>query len=376
MSVAVDLTGLVLPEAMEELRRSDDGNRASFVLQPLERGFGHTIGNSIRRILLSSLPGAAAWAFRADGVQHEHQTIDGVAEDVHQVIQNLKGLVLKLDPGVDEAKLELSVHKAGPVTAARITRHAAAEIVNKDHLLFTLQEDLPENRPLTMDLWVNRGRGFVMADQHHIPGSEDREQSEKEREYPVGMIRIDSQYNPVVRANFSVRETRVGQRTDFDRLEVDVETNGALDPGDAIAHAAEIARVHLGYFSRPGEVPRLPKAPSEDGGTAMAGGLDEELLDLLKQPLDQFEQISARSRNTLERQNISTLADVAGRTRDEMLGLDNFGEKSLEEVAEVLAAHGLRFGMPIERDEDGNLRLVEESAGNGAGADAGSEDEA
>ncbi|MGH7542221.1 MAG: DNA-directed RNA polymerase subunit alpha, partial [Gemmatimonadota bacterium] len=231
MSVAVDLTGLVLPEALEELKRSADGNRASVLLQPLERGFGHTIGNSVRRILLSSLPGSAVWAFRSDGVQHEHQTIGGVAEDVHQVIQNLKGLVLRLDPDVDEAKLELSVHEAGPVTAARITKHPGAEIVNRDHLLFTLQEDFPKSRPLTMDFWVNRGRGFVMADQHEVPGADDLERAEKE--YPVGMIRIDSQYNPVVRANFSVRETRVGQRTDFDRLEVDVETNGALDPGDA-----------------------------------------------------------------------------------------------------------------------------------------------
>lgn len=375
MAVALDLTGLVLPEAMEELKRTEDGNRASFLLQPLERGFGHTIGNSIRRILLSSLPGAAVWAFRADRVQHEHQTIDGVAEDVHQVIQNLKGLVLKLDPDVEEAKLELSVHEAGPVAAARITKNPAVEILNPDQLLFTLQEDLPEGRPLTMDFWVDRGRGFLMADQHEVTGGSPAERLEKEKEYPVGMIRIDSAYNPVRRANFSVHETRVGQRTDFDRLEVDVETNGALDPAEAIAYAAEIARLHLGYLSRIGEVPSVPGEASENGEVADGQGLDDELLELLRRPLDQFEQISARSRNTLERQNISTLADIARRTRDEMLGLDNFGEKSLEEVAEVLAAHGLRFGMPIERDEEGNLRLAEEAVGNGAG-DVGGDDEA
>jgi DNA-directed RNA polymerase subunit alpha len=366
MSVAVDLTGLVLPEAMEEQRRSEDGHRAFFVLQPLERGYGHTIGNSMRRILLSSLPGTAVWAFRADGVQHEHQTIDGVAEDVHQVIQELKRLVLYLDPGVDEAKLELSVHKKGAVRAAKITKHPAVEIVNKNDVLFTLQEDLPDNRPLTLDFWVNRGRGFVMADQHELP-----------EDAPVGMIRIDSQYNPVVRANFSVHETRVGQRTDFDRLEVDVETNGALDPADAMTHAAEIARVHLGYLAESGVVPPLSEGPL---GEIEPGSERQQLADeqrsVLEQPLDQFEQISARSRNTLEKENIRSLADIAGRSRDEMLQVPNFGEKSLEEIAEVLALHGLHFGMAFEQGDDGNLYYAEESGGNGAGGEVLSNDEA
>ncbi|MDX1395958.1 MAG: DNA-directed RNA polymerase subunit alpha, partial [Gemmatimonadota bacterium] len=332
---------------------------------PLERGFGHTIGNSIRRILLSSLPGAAVWAIRADGVQHEHQTVDAVAEDVHQIIQNLKGLVLIMDADVDEAKLELSVRKAGVVTAAAIQKHPSVEVVNPDHVLFTLQEDQPENRPLTMDLWVDRGRGFVMAE-HHV----DLDDPERAGEFPVGMIRIDSVYNPVTRANFAVHETRVGQRTDFDRLEVDVETNGALDPADAIAQAAEIARLHLSYFSQLGIVPTLPEA--EDG--APVGGdaqqpLEASLVALLERPLDEFEQISARSRNTLERQNISTLGDVVTQSRDDILNLENFGEKSLEEIAEVLAENGLRFGMAFERDEAGNLYLADDSTENGAGSE-------
>ncbi len=364
MIMSVDLAGLVLPEAMEETTRSDDGRRASFLLQPLERGFGHTIGNSIRRILLSSLPGAAVWAFRADGVQHEHQTMDGVAEDVHQVIQNLKGLVLVMDPDVHEAKLELAAAKAGPVTAEAIGGHSAIRVVNPEQVLFTLQEDLPDNRPLTMDLWVDRGRGFVMAEQHADPDDD-----EQRGEFPVGMIRIDSVYNPVRRANFSVHETRVGQRTDFDRLQVDVETNGALDPAEAVGQAAEIARLHLSYFSQLGIVPSLPD--SADGGEVEDAGqqpLEESFVALLEQSLDEFEQISARSRNTLERQNISTLGDIVTHSRDEILNLENFGEKSLEEVAEVLALHGLRFGMSFERDLEGNVYLVEDAAENGAGA--------
>ncbi len=368
MAVALDLTGLVMPETLEEQWRSEDGRRAHFLLQPLERGFGHTLGNSIRRILLSSLPGAAAWAIRADGVQHEHQSIEGVAEDIHQIIQNVKRLVLVMNPEVDEARLELSVHEAGPVMARRIARHAALEVVNPDHLLFTLQEDLPESRPLNVDLWVNRGRGFVMAEQHEIP-----------EKAPVGLIRVDSIYNPVLRANFTVQETRVGQRTDFDRLVIDVETNGALDPEDAVRQAAEIARAHLAYFTRFGEEgPPLGIAQDGAGEREDRSGLEEEKRVALEKPLEAFEQISARSRNTLEKENIRLLADVAARTRDQMLKVPNFGEKSLEEVAEVLAIHGLRFGMKLERDEEGRLHLVEDGAGGDSGepAQPEAEDEA
>lgn len=360
--MSTTLTGLVLPETVEERSTSEDGRQAEFVLQPLERGFGHTLGNTIRRILLSSLPGSAVWAFRADGVQHEHQTIEDVAEDVHQVIQNLKHLVLRLEPDRDEARLEISVSEAGEVTAASITDSAAVDVINPDHLLFTLQEDRPENRPLRVDLWVKRGRGFVAADEH--PADE---------EMPVDAIRVDSLFNPVTKANFSVHETRVGQRTDFDRLTVSVRTNGALAPADALGHAAEIARTHLGYLASFGQEVPQPGGEEEDGGGPSRPGLepvDAELQELLGRSLEAFEGISVRSRNTLEKADIRTLADVASRTRDEMLKVENFGEKSLEEVAEVLADHQLRFGMSLERDGDGNLYLKDESvAGNGAGGD-------
>jgi DNA-directed RNA polymerase subunit alpha len=366
MTVQVDLGGLVLPEAMEEQKRSvgEDGTRAAFVLQPLERGYGHTIGNSIRRILLSSLPGVAVWAVRADGVQHEHQTVDGVAEDVHQIVQNLKKLVLVMDEDVDEAKLELSAYKAGPVTAEAIRNHASVDVVNPALVLFALQEDLSEDRALNVELWVNRGRGFVMAESH-----ENSEDTEGQHDLPVGTILIDSVYNPVTRANFSVRETRVGQRTDFDRLEVHVHTNGALDPSEAVAEAAEIARLHLSYFVQLGTVPGLPEPTDAMGVENGAVPLDPGLVELLERPLAEFEEISARSRNTLERQTISTIGDIVVRSRDEILGLDNFGEKSLEEIAEVLGKHGLHFDMTFEQDADGNLYVAEYPAGNGTGDD-------
>ena len=362
--VQVDLGGLVLPEAMEEHKRSVEGTHAAFILQPLERGFGYTIGNSIRRILLSSLPGVAVWAIRADGVQHEHQTVDGVVEDVHQIIQNIKRLVLVMDDDVDEAKLELTVYKAGPVTGKVVSKNAAVDVVNPALVLFTLQEDPPEDRPLTMDLWVNRGRGFVMAEHH-----ENSDDTEEQQDLPVGAIWIDSVYNPVTRANFSVHETRVGQRTDFDQLEVNVHTNGALDPAEAVAQAAEIARLHLSYFVQMGTVPGLPEPTEAMGPGKGAEPLDPSLVELLERPLAEFGEISARSRNTLERQNISTLGDIVVRSRDEILSLDNFGEKSLEEIAEVIGKHGLRFGMTFERDTAGNLYMTGHLAENGAGDD-------
>jgi DNA-directed RNA polymerase subunit alpha len=354
MSAGLDLTGLVLPGTVEEFSRSEDGTRAEYVLQPLERGFGHTVGNSIRRVLLSSLPGCAIWAFRADGVQHEHQTIPGVVEDIHQVIQKLKRLVVVLDPGVDEARLELAVTKAGSVTASMIGSVSGVTVVNSDEVLFTLQDDLPEGRPLNLEFWVNRGRGFVVAEQHDRP-----------EDAPVDLIRVDSVYNPVVRANFLVQETRVGQRTDFDRLTIQVETNGSVDPGDAIADAAEIARLHLQYLTGfgSGNGSSAPEIGGPAGRTAVDGGM----MALLESPLEAFDGISIRSRNNLDKADIHTLLDVVVRSRDDILAVPSFGEKSLEEIAEVLALNGLRFGMAIERDEVGDLWMVEDAEGPTAG---------
>ena len=358
----LDLTGLVLPNMVEERSRSDDDMRAEYVLQPLERGFGHTIGNSIRRILLSSLPGSAIWAFRADGVQHEHQTIAGVVEDIHQVIQSLKQLVVILDPDLGETKLELSVRDSGVVRASDITAAAGVTIVNPDLHLFTLQDDLPAKRPLTLDFWVNRGRGFVAAEQH-----------EKPEDLPVDLIRVDSIYNPVLRANFVVEETRVGQRTDFDRLTLQLETDGSLDPADAVAYAAQVGQAHLGYLVQFGKSGNGAPAAGVDAG-AVAGGthaVSDEMLAVLESPLDAFDQISIRSRNNLDKADIRTVLDVVQKTRDEILGVASFGEKSLQEVAEVLALNGLRFGMRLERTDDDTLYFVDEE-----GTEAGGGDEA
>lgn len=352
----LDLTGLVLPQRIEMEARSDDGRTAQFVLAPLERGFGQTLGNSVRRILLSSLQGAAVWAFRMDGVVHEHQTVSGVVEDVHQIIQNLKALVLMLDPSQEEATLELRASAAGPVTARAIEKTGPVEIVNPDHHLFTLQEDQEVN----MVLYINKGRGFVTADQHPLPKGS-----------PVDLVRVDSIYNPVLRANFSVEATRVGQRTDFDRLTLLVETDGSVMPADAVAYAAELARKHFEYMLRFGEAGVVePPVP----GAVL---VPEPLRDLFRRPIEELAELSVRSVNSLKKENIVTLGDLVQRTEDQMLSIDNFGVKSLEEIRQFLKDQNLHFGMRLEEGEDGELYLVEESdeADTAEIAEAGEEEQ-
>ncbi len=341
----IDLNGLVLPERVENVDPQEGARSAQFVIEPLERGFGHTLGNSVRRVLLSSLRGAAVWAFRIDGVVHEHQTIQGVVEDVHQVIQNLKSLVVTLDEDVEEGVLELHVDKAGPVTASMIQASAGAEVMDPDHHLFTLQED----RSVNMELHVNKGRGFVLADQHEIP-----------KGAPVDLVRIDSIYNPVRRANFSVEETRVGQRTDFDRLTLHIETDGSIDPEGAVAYAAELVRKHLEYMLYFGEG-GIPEVTPPG-----ASPVPERLQDLFERPIEDLAELSVRSRNSLQKESIRTLGDLVQRTEDSMLQIENFGKKSLKEISDFLEEHSLRFGMQLEEGEDGRLFFVEEDEAEAA----------
>ena len=337
----IDLTGLVLPERVEAAEVSEDGRSARFVIEPLERGFGHTLGNSVRRVLLSSLRGAAVWGFRIDGVVHEHQTIQGVVEDVHQVIQNFKSLVVTLDPDVEEATLSIRTENAGPVTAGDINAPPGVTVLDAGHHLLTLQED----RELNIELHVNKGRGFVLADAHPIP-----------RGAPVDLVRIDSIYNPVRRANFAVEETRVGQRTDFDRLTLHVETDGSLAPESAVAYAAELVRKHLEYMLYFGQG-GIPEATPP--GTV---AVPERLQDLFSRSIEDLAELSVRSRNSLQKENIRTLGDLVQKSEEEMLGIENFGKKSLKEISDFLEEHGLRFGMRLEEGDDGRLFFVEEEA--------------
>ena len=332
--MSIDLTGLVRPHLVEMSKREDNANIAEFRLQPLERGFGYTLGNSLRRLLLSSLRGTAVWGFRLEGVVHEHQTVAGVLEDVHQIVQRLKALTLVLDPEVDEAILHITREGAGPVHARDIQEHGSVRVVNPDHLLFTLQDD----RDITMELYVNKGRGYVEAELHP-----------SDRSFPVDLVRIDAIYNPVRRANFTVAETRVGQRTDYDRLTVSVETNGTISPEDAIAYAAALAQEHFRFFVEFGKVPAMRE---EAGAPAAAGSLR----DRLSQPIDDF-GLSVRSLNSLKNSNIRTLRDLVEFSEEDLLKVKNVGEKAVQEIADLLKREQLNFGMAFD-DVDGDVRVA------------------
>jgi len=339
--VDIDLTGLVLPERVDSVDSADSGRTETFVIEPLERGFGHTLGSSVRRVLLSALRGSAVWGFRIDGVVHEHQTVHGVVEDVHQIIKNLKSLVVDIDDDVDEVTLEIQVKKAGAITAADIAENPAARLADPEHHIMSLEDD----RELNMQLFVNKGRGFVLADQHPIP-----------RGAPVDLVRIDAIYNPVRRANFTVEETRVGQRTDFDRLSFRVETDGSIEASAALAYASRLVQRHLQYLERFGSA--LPATQTPSGGKAVS----DRLQDLFSRPIEDLAELSVRSRNSLQKENISTLGDLVQRTEDEMLGIENFGKKSLKEITDFLDEHSLRFGMSLEEGDEGRLFFAEGEA--------------
>jgi DNA-directed RNA polymerase subunit alpha len=339
MATTIDLRGLVRPQLVESTKREDNPNIAEFRLQPLERGFGHTLGNAMRRLLLSSLRGSAVWAFRIESVVHEHQTIAGVVEDVHQIIGNLKTLTLTLPDDVEETVLTVSKSGGGAVTAGDINASGGTRVVDPSHHLLTLQDD----RSLRIELYVNRGRGYVEAEQHPV-----------DRGLPVDVVRIDSIYNPVRRANFTVAETRVGQRTDYDRLTLTVETNGTITPEEAVSYAAALAQTHFQYFVDFGTHSSAPIGAPADGG-----GVDgQKLATLLKTPIDNLE-LSVRSVNSLKNYNIRTLGDLVKQTESQILQVKNFGKKSLQEIADLLEREDLNFGMRFDESVEGTARVTE-----------------
>jgi DNA-directed RNA polymerase subunit alpha len=283
-------------------------------------------------MLLSSLRGTAVWAFRMDGMLHEHQTIPGVVEDVHQIIGNLKSLTLSLADDVDEAVLRIHKSESGPVTARDIEESGVVRIIDPTHHLFTLQDD----RDINVELYVNKGRGYVEADQHPL-----------DRGLPVDLVRIDSIYNPVRRANFAVAETRVGQRTDYDRLTLTVETNGTISPEESVSYAAALAQTHFQFFANFGSHAQGMVSVGADGS---ADG--QRLSQLFRTPIDELE-LSVRSVNSLKNSDIRTLGDLVRQTEAQMLQVKNFGKKSLQEIADLLEREGLNFGMRYEEGPEG-----------------------
>lgn len=334
----IDLSGLVRPQLVEATRREDNPNLTEFRLQPLERGFGHTLGNAMRRLLLSSLRGSAVWAFRIDGVVHEHQTINGVVEDVHQIIGNLKTLTLSLPDDVEQMVLRISKAGPGTVTAGDIIASGGVRIIDPAHHLFTITDE----RDFNIELYVNKGRGYVESDQHPV-----------EKGLSVDVVRIDSIYSPVRRVNFTVAETRVGQRTDYDRLSLTVETNGTISPEEAVSYAAALAQTHFQYFVSFGS-----SASAQPGSAGDAANSDAiRLAELFHTQIDHLE-LTHRSVNSLKNSNIRTLGDLVRQTEAQILQVKNFGRKSLREISALLEREGLNFGMRYEETVDG-VRILD-----------------
>lgn len=329
----IDLSGLVRPQLVEATKREDNPNLAEFRLQPLERGFGHTLGNAMRRLLLSSLRGSAVWAFRIDGVVHEHQTIEGVVEDVHQIIGNLKTLTLSLPDEVEQTVLRIAKTGPGAVTAGDIVATGGVKVVDPSHHLFTITAE----RDISVELYVNKGRGYVESDSHP-----------SDKNLPVDVVRIDAIYNPVRRANFTVADTRVGQRTDYDRLTLTVETNGTMSPEEAVSYAAALAQTHFQYFVGFGSSASAQPGMLGDGANSDA----IRLAELFRTPIDDLE-LSVRSVNSLKNSNIRSLGDLVRQTEAQILQVKNFGKKSLQEIADLLEKEGLNFGMRFEESQDG-----------------------
>ena len=315
--------GLQMPEGVQVEEVSD--SEGQFAMGPLEQGYGVTIGNALRRVLLSSLRGLAITAIKIDGVQHEFSTIPGVTEDVSDIILNLKEVRLEADE-MQEGHLHLNLEGPGSWTAADIGEASAEyEVLNPDQHIATLAEDAVIN----VDLRVGYGRGY-------IPSEENKREDD-----PIGVIAIDSIFTPVKNVKYSVKPTRVGQKIDYEELFLDVETDGSLTPEEAVTQAASILRDHVSFFIQLEEEPE-PVVEEQE--------VDEEvkrIRELLAQPVDELD-LSVRSHNCLKAANIKTIGDLVRREADEMLKFRNFGRKSLQELEEVLNDRGLEFGMNVE----------------------------
>ncbi|MDP2233799.1 MAG: DNA-directed RNA polymerase subunit alpha [Actinomycetota bacterium] len=294
-----------------------DDTVARYIVEPLERGFGYTLGNCMRRVLLSSLQGAAATSIRVEGVQHEFTPIEGVREDVTDIVLNVKNLVFReTGIGAGDAVATLSATGPATVTGADLKVPAEFELVNPDEVVATLNK----GAKLEMSIRVGVGRGYVSADRN------------KRTEAPIGVITVDSLFSPVVRCAYVVENTRVGQRTDYDKLILEVETNGAIHPNDAVARAGNIIDEHMMVFTDHALTPL-----SDEGIFAAAVDESESVLDTPIEELD----LSVRSYNCLKRQGVNTIGQLNECTEGDLLNIRNFGAKSIEEVKDKLQGMGL-----------------------------------
>ncbi|PPI88565.1 DNA-directed RNA polymerase subunit alpha [Candidatus Pantoea edessiphila] len=298
--------------------------QAKVTLEPLERGFGHTLGNALRRILLSSMPGYAVTEVEIDGVLHEYTTKEGVQEDILEILLNLKGLVVKVE-GKEEVVLNLNKSGIGPVIAADIAHDSHVEIIHPQHIICHLTD---KNAAINMRIKIQRGRGYVPAANRIRRGEED--------ERPIGRLLVDACYSPIDRIAYNVEAARVEQRTDLDKLIIDLETNGTIDPEEAIRRAATILVEQLESFVDLQDL-HQPEIKEEK----------PEFDPLLLRPVDDLE-LTVRSANCLKAETIHYIGDLVQRTEVELLKTPNLGKKSLTEIKDVLASRGLSLGMRLE----------------------------
>jgi DNA-directed RNA polymerase subunit alpha len=294
---------------------------AKVTLEPLERGFGYTLGNALRRILLSSMPGAAIIEAKIEGVLHEYSAIEGVQEDVIEILLNLKTVALRMQGSRAEAILTISKKGPGKVTAGDIQLDHGVEVVNPDHHICSLTK----NGSISMDIRIVRGRGYQPVTAR---GQEEGRS--------IGMMQLDASFSPVRRVSYTVENARVEQRTDLDKLVLDIETNGAIDPEEAVRRAANILQDQISIFVD-------LKSPE----TTVAPAIEPNINPLLLRPVDDLE-LTVRSANCLKAENIYYIGDLVQRTENELLKTPNLGKKSLTEIKDVLASHQLSLGMKLE----------------------------
>jgi DNA-directed RNA polymerase subunit alpha len=309
---------------------SVEHNRGTFIIEPLDRGFGYTFGNSLRRVLLSSLAGAAVTSVRIEGVAHEFSTIPGVKEDVTDIVLNLKGVVCRMHSDATEVEAPLVVTGPGDITAKDIDLPAGVEILNPDVHIATLEK----KTKLELYMTIGRGRGYRPAEENKSP------------DQPIGVIPIDSIFSPVRRVAYAVEQARVGQKTDFDKLTLDIETDGSIEPQAALREAAELLISQLAIFTDADRIQELRASPGGqlDGhGLAMggpggpAGALQGEEYGILIEELE----LGVRSYNCLKRAGIQTVGDLISKSEAELNAIPNFGKKSIDEVIETLEARGM-----------------------------------
>lgn len=338
---------LVLPQKLHVDEKTLSDSYAKFVAEPYERGYGHTVGNALRRVLLSSLEGAAVTAVRMEGVRHEYSTLSGLREDIIHVLLNLKKLRVKLFTNGPET-LYLSAKKEGPVTAKMIQANPSVEVINADLVIASLEA----GGKLDMEIEVSKGRGY-------IPAEELRAQAG----WPAGFLPVDALFSPVLRVHYDVENARVGQITDYDRLILEIWTDGSLTSADALVRASKLLRESLNIFIPESEMQsEAPAAGSDFGdasigmmgesGAAFAGGtgggvaLDTKLQDVLSQPVEEIE-LSSRASNCLKAARIKTLKELVIKKPEELMAVKNFGRKSLDEIKDRLKEMGLSLGMQL-----------------------------